>query len=212
MIIEVLIASAILICRTLRILPLGITVVFLMGAASMWVRREGVREIGLERHRISMKIVLLSVAFGVAYQALSLIVLEPALFRLIGARPNAARFAMIRGDVSALLRSIATAWTLAAIGEEFIYRGYLLNHIRRALGDTRSALWIAIVWTTALFAFTHIYQGVAGVISVSVAGFALAFLYVLSRRNLWAAIIAHGVIDTTAFLLIFFGRYPSLRP
>ena len=40
------------------------------------------------------------------------------------------------------------------------------------------------------------------------AGFLLT--YVVTSRNLWAAIVAHGVPDTTAFVMMYFGMYPGL--
>ncbi len=38
-----------------------------------------------------------------------------------------------------------------------------------------------------------------------VAGLILGAAYLLSRRNLWAAILAHGLIDTFAVIVVFLG-------
>ena len=42
------------------------------------------------------------------------------------------------------------------------------------------------------------------------AGLVYGALYLRGGRNLWAPIIAHGVYDTVALLLIFRGKYPGL--
>ena len=75
---------------------------------------------------------------------------------------------------------------------------------------SHGALWIGVVFSSLLWTLVHSYQGIAGVILVTLHGFVFGLLYVLANRNLWVTIFAHGVYDTTAFLLIFFGAYPHL--
>lgn len=41
-------------------------------------------------------------------------------------------------------------------------------------------------------------------------GLLFGALYLASGRNLWTAIIAHGVNDTVGFTLIYLGKYPGL--
>jgi membrane protease YdiL (CAAX protease family) len=38
----------------------------------------------------------------------------------------------------------------------------------------------------------------------------LGVLFLLARRNLVVPIVAHGVSNTVAFVLIYLGRYPGL--
>jgi len=38
----------------------------------------------------------------------------------------------------------------------------------------------------------------------------LGLLYLASRRNLVVPIVAHGVANTPAFVLIYLGRYPGV--
>ena len=101
------------------------------------------------------------------------------------------------------------AWTLAACGEEFVYRGYLLTRIARTLGHTPRAWLGALTATSILFGVGHRYQGVSGMITAGLAGLALGLLYLATGRNLWVSVIAHGTMDTVGFLLLFLGRYPG---
>jgi membrane protease YdiL (CAAX protease family) len=47
------------------------------------------------------------------------------------------------------------------------------------------------------------YQGSAGVIAAGVAGVLYASFYFLSGRNLWVTVLAHGLLDTAGFFVIF---------
>mgnify|MGYP003694803563 CR=1 FL=1 len=50
-----------------------------------------------------------------------------------------------------------------------------------------------------------ITRGPQGVLDSGVAGLILGAAYMLSGRNLWAPILAHGLIDTVGVVILFFG-------
>ena len=209
--IEILVASGVLLSGALKILPFGsMSILILMGTVSVWLRSEGLRGIGLDRHRLGLKIVLLSSAFGVFYQAVSLVVLDPLAAHLTGVTQDLSNFAVIRGNSRLLMRYLIVVWIVAAFGEEFVFRGYLLNRIAQLQENSHAARWMGVVFSSILWTFVHFYQGVAGAMLIAVHGVVFGGLYVLAGRNLWVTIVVHGVYDTTALLLIFFGRYPNL--
>jgi len=47
-------------------------------------------------------------------------------------------------------------------------------------------------------------------IATGLSGFVFAVIYLATDRNLWAAIVAHGAMDTAGFVMIYFGVYPGL--
>ena len=51
----------------------------------------------------------------------------------------------------------------------------------------------------------HDYKGPSGVVDSGVAGLILGAAYLLSGRNLWASILAHGFIDTFAVTVTYLG-------
>jgi hypothetical protein len=88
--------------------------------------------------------------------------------------------------------------SFGGFGEEISYRGYLLNKLANAFGRTQAADVIAILGSAVLFGYGHYYKGPAGILDSGVAGVILGTAYLVSGRNLWTCVLAHGFIDTFA--------------
>ena len=182
----------------------------LLGWLSLWLRGTGWRSVGLRRPASWGRTLLLGIAVGVAYQFFSLYVLEPLIVLLTGEPIDLRQFTSIEGNVFLLSLFLLLVWTLAAFGEEFVYRGYLMNRVAELAGGSGTAWALSLVVVSVLFGVVHAYQGVSGVTANVAAGLVYGALYLWSGRNLWAPIIAHGVYDTVALLLIYWGKYPGL--
>jgi len=193
------------------LIPLGATpVLVVLGGLSLWLRGDGLKRVGLGTQQGWSRAALLGLVAGVGYQFLSLYVVEPLIACFTGELPNVSIFAPLIGNTRFLLISLAVSWTLAAFGEEFVYRGYLLNRVAQFAGETRAAWLFALILTSVLFGLGHLYQGTSGVATVALNGFVYGVLYLASGRSLWAPIVAHGTSDTVGFLLIFLGSYPGM--
>lgn len=214
LLLEVTIALGLLAGGLQGLIPFGGTPVLIaLGALSLWLRGEGARGVGLRRAPPPSwrRVVLLGVGVGLGYQLLSLYVVEPLTARFVGKLPDVSMFTALKGNVRLLLVYTGVSWTLAGFGEEFVYRGYLLNRIAQLLGREGRGAWIAALGaTTVLFGLGHVYQGASGMIDTALAGLVFGVLYILCGRNLWVPIIAHGVADTTAFALLYFDKYPGV--
>jgi len=207
---ELLVAAAILAAGFAGILPFSATPFLLVfGVVSLWLRGEGARAVGLALRSDWGRTVLVGIGAGIGYQGFSLYVAEPAIARLTGRLPDISLFAPLAGNVHFLLISLAVAWTLAACGEEFVYRGYLLTRLARALGGAPRAWLGALTVTSVLFGVGHAYQGLSGMITAGLGGLAFGLLYMATGRNLWVSVVAHGTMDTVGFLLLFLGKYPG---
>ena len=103
------------------------------------------------------------------------------------------------------LKWFLLVWTFAAIGEEIGYRGYLINRAADAGGRSKAVYWIAVVLVSVLFGYGHYYKGPAGIVDSGMAGLVLGAAYVLSGRNLWVCVLAHGFIDTIGLIAVFLG-------
>lgn len=96
-------------------------------------------------------------------------------------------------------RSPQTAWECVLIGlemfavgfvEELVWRGYLMTRIEEVSGSP----WKAILLTSVLFGFNHLYQGPAGVIFTTIDGLMYATVFAYTRR-LWPVALGHGLLD-----------------
>src|SRR5436309_9799017 len=178
---ELLVAAAMLAAGFAGMLPFSATPFLLVfGVVSLWRRGERPRAVGLTFRSDWGRTVVVGIAAGVGYQGFSLYVAEPALARLTGKLPDVSLFAPLEGNVHFLLISLAVAWTLAACGEEFVYRGYLLTRMARALGGAPRAWLGALTVTSILFGVGHAYQGLSGM-TTAVSGGVGFGLFVLWR-------------------------------
>ena len=72
-------------------------------------------------------------------------VVDPLTARFTGQLPDVSSFRPLVGSWRLLLVYLTIAWTLAAFGEEIIYRSYLCNRLTDVLGNNRRAQMIAIL-------------------------------------------------------------------
>ncbi len=202
--VELLIAILIIVGGLLDLIPLSSTpFVLLFGWLMLWLRGVGWRDLGLRRPTSWRSTLLLGVAIGIGYQYLSLSVIEPLIARITGDLPNVSQFAPLIGNTFFLFISIVLSWTLAAFGEELVYRGYLMNRVADVVGSNRVGWLLSLVVVSILFGVVHLYQGASGIITVTLTGLMVGGLYLATGRNLWVPIIVHGVNDTLGFILIF---------
>jgi membrane protease YdiL (CAAX protease family) len=146
----------------------------------------------------------------VAIEAIDLFVSQPLLVHLTGRPPNLSGFRLISGGILPLLAELAVVWTLAAFGEEMIWRGYLLNRLAEFGKSTRLA-WIAsLLAVNIVFGLAHSYHWLTGMIDAGFIGLLLGLLYLSTGRDLMVTIVAHGLFDTIAFVMILLGYYPYI--
>jgi CAAX protease family protein len=194
-----------------HLIPVSKTPFLLMlGWISLRVRGLRWRDVGLTRNRSWPLTLALGVAAGLLMEGFELFVSQPLLIRITGKQPDFSDFQAIHGKLKLLLLFIALAWTLAAFGEEMVWRGYLMNRVADLGKRTRLAWIVSLIAVHVGFGFAHSYQGITGIIDEGFMGVLLGLLYLAAGCNLWAPIIAHGVADTVDMLLIFFGKYPGM--
>jgi membrane protease YdiL (CAAX protease family) len=70
---------------------------------------------------------------------------------------------------------------------------------------TTVAWWVGVVVVGILFGYGHYYKGPAGILDSGIAGVILGAAYLLSGRNLWACVLAHGFIDTFGIIALYSG-------
>jgi len=208
---DIAVFVAIVIADALGFVPLTQTILLLPWVVmSLWLRGERWSSLGFSLPEGVGRSIAIGVVAGLAMELFAAFVTTPWISGLFGVEPDYSDLKGIQGNLGLLLIFLALSWTLAAFGEEICFRGFLMKRLAQVFGDGRAA-WIAsLVLASALFGWGHTEQGVSGWIQEGLSGLALGILFLGTKRNLVVPIVAHGVSNMLAFILIYFGRYPGL--
>lgn len=184
------------------------TVLVLIG----WLRwrGEGLAVFGLVVPRRWLALIGFGIALALAQIVLDSLVRSvttPLIVAWTGADPHldAKTFAAIEGNLDLYLMILPCVWLFAAFGEEFLYRGYLMTRLSQLLGGGRAAWALAIIGQAVLFALAHWYQGPVGMVPIGIGAVLTGIATLAWGRNLWPAMIAHGLTDTLGFTLLYLG-------
>jgi len=129
---------------------------FFLAWASLRLRGMRWKEVGFERPRSWGRAFGVGIAVGLAMEVLELFVTQPLLARWIGKMPDLSDFADLVGNVKLLLIYLALVWVLGALGEELVYRGYLMNRIAVLFRNTRAAWTVSLVAVSVAFGCAHL--------------------------------------------------------
>jgi membrane protease YdiL (CAAX protease family) len=184
----------------LRMLMLVIAATLLLRSAG-----ETWRDVGLSRPPLGRTVALIIVGY-VGMTAMYLGVTQ-FLLPALNVTPKAAiLFSGVRGNIGEYLYwLLPVIWGSAAFGEELVFRGFLQTRFARAIGDGRGAAALAVVLQAAVFGALHAYQGLGGAIVAAGAGLVLGLVYIGARKNLWAGILLHGLVDTVSITAVYLG-------
>lgn len=167
----------------------------------------GWREIGLARPASWPKTALLGIGTMVG-AFIAVLILQAVMQNLLApdmAPADRSNFNPMVGNLPLLLLMVVIAWTTTAFGEEMLWRAFLINSLAGFFPLSRAAWVLALMGSSLLFGLAHISNGLAAVAETAIVGLLIGFVYLRTGRNLWVTIIAHGVWDTLAFILIYNG-------
>jgi uncharacterized protein len=86
----------------------------------------------------------------------------------------------------------------AGIGEEILYRGFLIQYFRRT--PLHLKLIPALMLACAVFGFAHIHQGLKGIVGTGILGILFGAVFVITG-NLLVSVILHFLVDLRILLL-----------
>ena len=188
-----------------HVVPNEVPILVALGLVSMRLRNGSFAALGFRRPDSWRRIVLIALAAAALRLVLGQFVIDPLTALVWPPAVAPAGVESIAGDIGTALMYLGIVWTFAAFGEEIAYRGYLMNRAADAGGRTTAAWWIAVVVVSILFGYGHFYKGPSGIVDSGVAGLILGAAYLLSGRNLWTTVLAHGFIDTFGVVCLYFG-------
>ena len=198
-------ASSVILHNVYHRLPNEVPILFILGWISIRLRDGGWKAVGLGKPNSWWKTILCGVVVGV------LVIVAGELANSLGEKiwHTAANVSSVINDSKAnwkaALSALGLIWTFAAFGEEMGYRGYVLTRAADVGNRSRLAYLLALLASSVLFGYGHYYKGPPGILQSTVSGLILGGAYLLSGRNLWIPILAHGCADTIAIVAVFFG-------
>ena len=172
--------------------------------ATVFMKRRGARwsglglvlPAGLREWAITLGLALLAIVSVILFMAF---VLDPVADYFGWLTPPEApdRFAFLLGKPYLFFAYlVVVVWVGAALGEELLMRGFLLNRLADLLGHSTMGWSLAMLIHAITFGLLHIYQGVPGMVGTGVVALIFGSIYLLGKRRLLPVIIGHGVINT----------------
>ena len=186
-------------------MPNEVPILVVLGLLSVRLRNGGLSSLGFRRPPSWARLALIALAAAALRIVLGELVIDPLTARFWPPAVGPAGTEEIPGNINEALLWLLIVWTFAAFGEEIAYRGYLLTRAADVGKRSPAAYWIGMVLVSVLFGYGHYYKGPAGIVDSGVAGLILGSAYLLTGRNLWTCILAHGFIDTVAVAGLYFG-------
>jgi len=211
--VEFLIGGAIVVAHNVyHAVPNEVPILFVLGWLSLRLRDGGLSASGLgrlvpqvfRRSQPWWKTILFAVVTAALLQ-LDNVVLDPVTSYFWPQPADLGSFKQVAHNLPFAAQYFALIWTFAAFGEELSYRGYLMRRAADIAGGTRAAWWLGMIVVSVLFGLAHWYKGPPGVLDSTVSGLILGSAYLLSGRNVWVTILAHGLSDTFALVVLFLG-------
>ena len=171
---------------------------------SLLIRRNHIASLGFKRVKSwtgMIGFVFVSVVF---LQLFDIGVSMPLLNRLTGTTIDYSGFVHLKGNLGQLFWLLTLSWTLAAMGEEIVYRGYFQERLGDLFGSNLPGIWMAVGLSSLLFGLAHTEQGIIGVIVTTIDALCFSWLKRKFDNNLWASILAHGFYNTIGMVAFFF--------
>lgn len=211
-ILEIAIFVMIIILDALGLLPITQTI-FLIPLIwlSLKLQKDNFKSIGFKVGRFPLwKSIAFGTIFGIILELFATYVTTPLLSKSLGAEPDLTNFQGIEGNFKLLILYILISWIIAAFGEEICFRGFLMDRFAKLFGNSKSAWILGLFFSSIIFGLGHTEQGLTGWIQEGLSGLFLGIMFLSSEKNLTIPIVSHGVSNTLAFILIYFGKYPGI--
>lgn len=189
-----------------HLLPNEVPILVVLGWISLRFRDKGWQTAGLKRPHSWWTTLAWAIAGAAVLQLGGELVVVPLASRLWPEPQHVAKVMQSVGlNWRQALQALAIIWSFAAFGEELSYRGYLLTRAADIFARSKTGYVLAVMFVAILFGFGHYYKGMTGVADSTYSGLVYGGVFLLSGRNLWAAILAHGISDTFAVVVVFMG-------
>ena len=195
------VAAAVVILLDLLVPTLVILAMILV---SLLIRREGLASLGFKRPQSWLRMAGLAFLGGMFLQLFHVSVSMPVLNRLTGATIDYSGFTSLKGNLGQLALYLVLSWTLAGLGEEMVYRGYLQKLGFSLFGSGPLGIALTFGISSLLFGLAHSEQGFIGAVLSTIDGLFFSWLKLKFNNNLWAAVLAHAFGNSIGMIIFYF--------
>lgn len=120
--------------------------------------------------------------------------------------PDTSGYAFLHGNLPLFLVSLAAVLIGSSLGEEILYRGFLITRLIEIQRDSGSARWLAVTISGVVFGLAHFAWGPAGMVQTAFMGLALGVAFLLTKRALWVLVLAHAYGDIILMVQMYLGN------
>lgn len=177
-------------------------VVLVLAGLSLALRRAGPASLGFRRLPRAGRTIGVIVGLTLVWSVLQFGLVMPLLNRATSSEQDLSGFEELEGNLGLLVVLLVASWTLAAVGEEAAFRGYLLTRATEAIGTGALAVTVGVLVSSVLFGLLHTEQGTVGVV-LSMLDAAFFAILRLRFRSVWAAVVAHGTSNTIGLVAVY---------
>ncbi len=178
-------------------------IILAIGLLFILIHKEKFSGIGLNKNSKVLRFVPKVFGLTVVWTIFDYGVVLPILNHLTGTTQDLSTFEKLKGDPVQLLFLLAASWTLAAICEEFAYRGIIQNRISSLFSNNKTGIVVAVIASSALFGFAHTEQGVIGVVVTAIDAIFFSSLK-YKYKSIWASVLAHGFMNSIGIITFYF--------
>jgi membrane protease YdiL (CAAX protease family) len=123
----------------------------------------------------------------------------------VPAEADLSGYDFLQGNLPMLLLSLLGVYIVSSFGEEVVYRGFLISRLQSLFGgESKTAVVAALIISSIIFGFAHFEWGPMGIGQTTFMGAALGISFLITKRNLWPLVLAHGYMDTLLFTQLYF--------
>lgn len=196
---ELVVASVVI----LRDVFVPTLVVLLMAMISITLRKQNLSYFEFKKNQRSGKMVVKIFGFSMLWTIFTLAFTIPVLMRLTGQQQDLSQFVALKGNFKMMITYLAITWTLAAVGEEMVYRSYIQQKLKEIFGNKQTSYLLTVGVSSLLFGLAHSEQGLIGILVVIVGGIYFSWIKKHFENNLWASVLAHGFNNTIGLVGFF---------
>lgn len=173
------------------------------------LRGDSLDSIGLSFRYAGVSAIFLSFLKSIPIFLLSAFafIFVPIVMAAFVSAPSEADFSnynYMQGNLPMLLISLLGVYIISSMGEEIVYRGFLITRLQAIFGsEGRMPIFLALILSSLIFGLAHFGWGFIGIVQTSFVGLAMGAAFLLTKRRLWPLIIAHGYLDTLLFVQLY---------